>query len=444
MSGARTSVAASTDLAAFRDATDTAEAVRERRVSATEVVDHSLTSIARGEARGAFWGVDEEGARREARVIDRMIAHGEDPGRFAGVPVAVKDCLAMRGLPTSCGVGGVHAPARRDATSVARLRGAGAIPIGKTAMNPLGWSADSEPPGFMRCENPRFPHLATGGSSSGSAAAVAADIAALGLGTDVAGSVRLPAAFCGVVGFKPALRSMPGGGVVPIVPSFDLSGILARSVRDCEAAFTLLRRRGAHEASAALIHAPRVAVLEDLFVGADESVQAMCREALEVAGLALAQAEADWYPQGFGRILSIEVARTWGQRVEDAPGLFTSDIQASVAYGREQDSAAERAARRALAAGRRAVTGRLARYDVVAAPTFSDPVPDIGAPLSVDRATFNTRIFSALGWPAIAIPCGIDGEGRPASVQLAARPGSLGALFWVADRVEQAVDGTCV
>src|SRR5205085_11651682 len=125
---------------------------------------------------------------------------------------------------------------RRDAAAVRLLETAGAVAIGKTAMDPLGWSTHGQAEGFPPCRNPIDPRLSPGGSSSGSAVAVAAGIVPLGLGTDTAGSLRIPAAFCGIVALKPASDQVPAEGCLPLAPSFDTIGVLGRSVRDCAAA----------------------------------------------------------------------------------------------------------------------------------------------------------------------------------------------------------------
>jgi aspartyl-tRNA(Asn)/glutamyl-tRNA(Gln) amidotransferase subunit A len=262
------------------------------------------------------------------------------------------------------------------------------------------------------------------------------------LGTDVAGSVRIPAAYCGIVGFKPARGAIPTGGMVPVVPSFDLAGVLARSVRDCVLTYEIVTGRRMPNADTKEISTGmRVGCLEDLFEAAEPVVSRGCMVALAGVGfeLSLQTTRLNWKPDGFGRLLAIELAQTWGDRVDRAPDRFTDGIRTSVAYGRRQSTEVYRQERSTLARSRTAVARQLDPYDVVASPTVPHAAPDIASPESVAEATTFTRIFSALGWPALSIPCGTDPQGRPVAVQLAAQPDRLGRLFDVGRLVEASV-----
>jgi aspartyl-tRNA(Asn)/glutamyl-tRNA(Gln) amidotransferase subunit A len=227
---------------------------------------------------------------------------------------------------------------------------------------------------------------------------------------------------------------------VPIVPSFDLVGVLARSVRDCVGAFAVASGRHPGDVP---VGRPTVGVLSDLFEHADRELRSACTDALAAAGasLQLRDAKLDWKPQGFGRILSIELARVWGARIAEAPASFTAEIRASSDYGRGQPQQAEREARATIARARRELARRLASYDVVASPTCPEPVPPASESPSVERATAFTRIFSALGWPAFSLPVGRDRRGRPIALQLAARPERLAVLLAAAGIVETATRG---
>jgi aspartyl-tRNA(Asn)/glutamyl-tRNA(Gln) amidotransferase subunit A len=206
-----------------------AAAVRGRAVSALEVTRACLEAIETGDrAVQAFTAVDAERAEADARAVDEAIARGHDPGPLGGVPVAVKDLFDVAGLPTSYG-----SPAfepylpRTDSAAVRRLRAAGAIVVGKTRTSEFAWLGDTPP-----TENPLAPGLVPGGSSGGSGAAVAAGLVPCALGTDTGGSIRFPAAMCGVVGLKPTYGAVSLEGVLPCSWSLDHAGPLARSVED--------------------------------------------------------------------------------------------------------------------------------------------------------------------------------------------------------------------
>jgi aspartyl-tRNA(Asn)/glutamyl-tRNA(Gln) amidotransferase subunit A len=325
---------------------------------------------------------------------------------------------------------------------VRRLGAAGAIPIGKTAMDPLGWETRGQAPGHPPCLNPVDASLSPGGSSAGSAVAVAAGIAALGLGTDTAGSIRIPAAYCGIVGLKPAARAFPRRGAIVVAPSFDTPGILARSVRDCELAHQALTGRAIARARGSL----RVALLEDLLEEADPGPAGSCERAMRrlVAArgsrpaVELGAARLGWRAPGFGRILAVELARTWGDRIERDPDRFPAAIRRSCEHGRRTEDAAYERTRREMTRARRSLAARLAGFDAVVCPTVPSPVPLRDAQ-EVETSIRFTRSFSALGWPAISVPLEPDGRQRPVGLQVAAVPARLPGMLALAAALEAVV-----
>jgi amidase len=222
----------------------TAESVRSGQRSAADVVEESLARIAADDpAIGAFQTVDAEGSRRAAAALDRALADGADRSALslAGVPVAVKDNIDVAGLPTRFGSAAVPvSPAATDDELVRRLRTAGAIVVGKTRLPELAiWHFTESALGGTR--NPRSPERNAGGSTGGGAAAVAAGMVPLALGSDGGGSLRIPAANCGVVGFKPARGTVPiAGGLAEHWFGCSAFGPLATTVPDIVLAMTVL------------------------------------------------------------------------------------------------------------------------------------------------------------------------------------------------------------
>ena len=217
-----------------------AAAVAAREVSAAEVVAAHLAAIERRGDLNAFTLVDADGARAAAAALDRRLAAGQPPGLLAGVPVALKDLIDQQGLPTTCGSSFYRVVPEASATVVRRLEAAGAIIVGRAGLHEFAFGFSSENPWWGTVRNPWDPETSAGGSSGGSAAAVAGGLAAVGVGTDTGGSVRVPAALCGLVGLKVTHGRVPLTGVFPLAPSLDTVGPLTRTVGDAALAYLAL------------------------------------------------------------------------------------------------------------------------------------------------------------------------------------------------------------
>ena len=225
----------------MRSASDIGSQVRTGRLSAAEVVQAALTAAERSQdSLNAFTLIDAEGAMVRARGVDMLVHQGKDPGPLAGVPVALKDLIDQAGLPNTRGGSFPVELSRNSATVVRRLGAAGAVIIGRTNLHEFAFGFTSENPWFGPVHNPWDLETSAGGSSGGSAVAVAAGVVPLAIGTDTGGSVRVPAAMCGVFGLKVTHGRVPLAGVYPLVASFDTVGPLARSVDDLVAAYLVM------------------------------------------------------------------------------------------------------------------------------------------------------------------------------------------------------------
>ncbi|MEL7208364.1 MAG: amidase, partial [Actinomycetota bacterium] len=319
-----------------------------------EVVGESLRRIGeRGAALGAVTDV-LEGAEEVAAERAAELARGIDRGPLHGVPVVVKELIDVEGLPRSAATH-VHPPgwgrAVADAGVVARLRDAGAVVVARGRTHEFAWGITTRHPDGTGTLNPLDPELIAGGSSGGVAALVAAGCAPVGIGTDTGGSVRIPATFCGLVGWKPALDRLPIDGVVPLAPSFDTVGLLVRSVEDARAVDRAVPTGLGAEGAVA----PVTALLEDHTL---PTCDAATRAALEDAagqlgarrGLVAGDGPADWPPAGavvagydvlqraFALVVHRDELRTWpaqssrygrdvAERLREAEALTSAEIE---------------------------------------------------------------------------------------------------------------------
>ncbi|MBM3265218.1 MAG: Asp-tRNA(Asn)/Glu-tRNA(Gln) amidotransferase subunit GatA, partial [candidate division Zixibacteria bacterium] len=271
--------------------------IRLGALSAESVVRATLDRIAAHDGPiNGYLTVDTDNALETAIAIDLRIAAGAPVGPLAGVPVAVKDAICTQGLQTTCGsriLEGFIPP--YDATVVARLRAADAVIVGKTNMDQFGMGSSNENSGFGVCRNPLDLACVPGGSSGGSAAVLAACEAALALGEDTGGSIRQPAAFCGVVGLKPTYGRVSRYGVIAYASSFDQVGPMTRNVEDCALLLSVLAGHDPRDSTSAAVPVPdyvsrlrdgvsglRIGVPEEYFAdGLDPEVERCVREALK-------------------------------------------------------------------------------------------------------------------------------------------------------------------
>ncbi|MEZ5099914.1 MAG: amidase [Thermoleophilia bacterium] len=391
------------------DATEIARRVGAGEVSALEVVEAHLAAAAEADVLNAVvtWTGERALARARARVT----------GPLAGVPLLVKDLFDTAGVRTAYGssIFRDHVP-DRTAEAVVRLEQAGAITIGKANLHEFAWGTTSQNPHWGDVGNPVRPGRTPGGSSGGNAAALAAGVSALGLGTDTGGSVRMPAACCGVVGFKPGHGVVPIGGCFPLSPTFDHVGPLARSARDCALAYAVLARRPLATARAAglrvglLDEGPRISAHEPSGAAsaaaggvdsawADDVVARLEALGARVAPVSLPEPDASVVP-----IFLHESAVTHRRLFPARRDEYGPDTRLKFDAARAVPAIDVHEARLALPAWR-ARCARELEVDLLVSPTLGiEPPPaDVWEPDVRVEMTMRTRPFNQLGWPAIAL-----------------------------------------
>jgi aspartyl-tRNA(Asn)/glutamyl-tRNA(Gln) amidotransferase subunit A len=441
-----------------------AAAVRTGKTRARDVVADALARIAQRDVTlNAFTSVLSERALADADAIDRRVAAGHDAGALAGVPFAVKNLFDVAGLTTLAGstINAERPPAPRDATAVARLRAAGAVLVGALNMDEYAYGFSTENTHYGPTRNPHDPSRIAGGSSGGSAAAVAGGLVPLTLGTDTNGSIRVPAALCGVFGLKPTFGRVSRAGVVPLAWSFDHVGPFARHVTDLAVAFDAIAGPDALDPVCSARPAARCA---------DELARGVDGLRLAVAGGHFARLAADEALAVVGHVATAlgvrrEVALPEPHRARAAAQVITACEAA--AYHLESlrsragdfdpmtrdrllaaallPATAYVRAQRFRAWFRERVAELFGETDVLLAPTTPWTAPAIGAPWTtrIDGTEVPTRghlgVFtqplSFIGLPVISVPIVAAGA-LPLGVQLVAAPFNEAALFRVAARLQ--------
>jgi aspartyl-tRNA(Asn)/glutamyl-tRNA(Gln) amidotransferase subunit A len=328
-----------------------------------------------------------------------------------------------------------HVP-ERSAAAVRLLARAGYANVGKTNLHEFAYGVTSQNPHFGTVPNPIAPGRVAGGSSGGSAAAVAAGLADVALGSDSGGSIRIPAAWCGLVGFKPTFDLVPTEGCFPLAPSFDHAGPMARSVGDCVAMM---------EALAPGFEAARPVSLDELDVAVawTDLADPLVRGRVEAAAELFPRTRRIEFPlaHGVGSLFMREVADVhrglFPEHAEDYGDNVRTKLERCLAVTESEVETAHRAREEHRAAAKEALGGA----DLLLTPTLAFVAPPVDVvELEIRVRTIQFTIpFNSLGWPALALPCGPAEDGLPASVQLVGRPGTDALVLAAGEALEAVV-----
>ncbi|MGE0449337.1 MAG: amidase [Vicinamibacterales bacterium] len=436
-------------------------ALRTRSISASEAAAECLRAIERQNVRlNAFVLVLADEARRHAAELDRELAGGLDRGPLHGVPMSIKDIVHLAGSVTSAGSRvreGIVSD--RDAAAVASLRRAGAVIVGKTNLHEFALGTTNEDSAFGPARHPLDPTRSPGGSSGGSAASVASDMVLASLGTDTGGSIRIPAAVCGVVGLKATYGEISTNGVIPLSRTMDHAGPLARSVADAWLVLDALRGHTAVTPLSALAPATlRVGVLRTHFC---DLLQDDVRRAFELAldtlrraGMTLVDVAIPSAPligPAYIHLLFGDAAAYHASTLDSMPDRYTHDVRLRLETARyvlAEDYVRALDARATLT---REVDAALDGVDALVLPTLPIVAPAIGTTeveiggtvLPIRTAMLRlTQLFNITGHPAISIPCGSGAGSLPVGLQLVGRSGRTDDLLQLALSAEMVLAGS--
>ncbi len=471
----------------FWTVADTARRVATGETTAFRVTEAMLARISNVDRElAAFLEVDGEGARAAAREIDRKRTAGEPLGLLAGVPIALKDNLVTKGVATTAGskiLAGWIPP--YDATVVDKLRAAGAILVGKTNLDEFGMGSSTERSAFKKTRNPWDAARVPGGSSGGSAAAVAAGLCAASLGTDTGGSIRQPAAFTGVVGLKPTYGRVSRWGVVAFASSLDQVGPLARTVADAALLLQVIAGHDPRDAtslaepvpaySAALdggVAGLKIGLPREFFEGA---IDADVRTALERTstllrdqGAELVEISLPHTPLALAAYYIVAPAEAssnlarydgvrYGKRADASDLLELYRKTRGAGFGPEVKrrimlgtyalrsgyyDAYYKKAQQVRTLIKRDFEQAFAKVDVMLTPTTPTAAFRFGAktgPLDMYLADVFTLSCNLAGLPGLSVPCGLTSEGLPIGAQLLGKPLDEAMLLQVGTVIEAGV-----
>jgi Asp-tRNA(Asn)/Glu-tRNA(Gln) amidotransferase A subunit family amidase len=389
----------------------------------------------------AFISISADRLRRDAQIL----AAARQPGPLHGIPIAIKDLIDVQGeVTTAASRLFAKTVASRDAEVIRRLHQAGALLGGKTNLHEFAYGGSGMISAYGPVRNPWNPSRITGGSSSGSAAAVAAGICPAAIGTDTAGSIRLPASFCGIVGFKPTYAAVSAEGVVPLAQSYDHVGPMTRSVEDARVLYMALTGTSTRVTAPTAL---RIGIPESYFYrDLDPEVgQAMSDvfAALEKAGHSLKT--IDFAADEDRTLASYESYRYHEKWVAASPELYQPETLRRIMTGSKVTAEAAAEAAKRLESTRNQAASLFTDIDIMLTPTVPVLPPAIDDLLANPETLRpremimlrNTRPFNVLGNPAISIPWGLSTDGMPIGIQLAAAPAKDFDLLAIAEQVEK-------
>ncbi len=444
---------------------EAATGLRQKKFSPVELTEACLSRIQTFDGRlHCFITCTAELAIRQAKQAEKALFSDNDFGPLHGIPIALKDLYATQGIRTTC-----HSAVLHDwvpdfnATAVGKLSGAGTVLLGKLGMHEFAFGGPSVDAPFPAVRNPWNTAHITGGSSSGSGAALAAGFCYGALGSDTGGSIRNPAAHCGIVGIKPTYGRVSRYGVVPLSWSLDHTGPMARSVEDCAIMLQVLAGYDSNDPASANVAVPdfrsalrdrikglRVGVpranwfnenkgtdprTEGVFNAALRTLKELGAEIIDIDGQSFSLAR-----KANQTILIAEAYAYHEKNLQHSPEKFGSSVRRRLLEGAFLSAADYIAAQRARTALNEQIRENFSRLDAFATPTIARP-PDAFDGMDPNEQNLRpnfTNPFNLTGLPALSVPCGFTPDNLPVGLQIVAPPFAEATCFRLAFAYEQA------
>ncbi len=421
-----------------------------------------IAAIERDDLRLNAFLVLDRSAMDQAAASDERRREGRTIGRLDGLTVAIKDNLDVAGLPTSAGLPGrAESPARTDASAVARLRAAGAVILGKTNLDEAALGTISANPHYGAVHNPWRRDFTAGGSSGGSAAAVAAGLAAFAIGSDTLGSIRIPASHCGIYGLRPTHGEISTRGLVRVARRLDCVGVLARSVPDLALALQVLDAHDPSDPRSRRRRVPlavpdwepgrlRAGILTGLAaLGVGAALRTVFDAAVTRIGCALGRhSEVDFSDQDLARtrraallVMESELAVELAPDLADTAHAVSPRLRAMVDYARGKSAVDYAAADRVLDEVMLRARRLFATIDVLVLPCVPQGAYALAEGEHANDADL-TAFASLAGCPAISLPMGFLPDGMPVGLQLVGAPGADLRLLELAEVCAATLDAT--
>jgi aspartyl-tRNA(Asn)/glutamyl-tRNA(Gln) amidotransferase subunit A len=439
------------------------EMFRSRKISPMELTTACLQRINQlNPSLNAFITIMKDSAKNDSKAL---LNNGEQMFPLFGIPIAVKDLYETKGTVTTAGSRFFreYVP-DKDGAVIEKIKQSGALIMGKTNTHEFAFGVTGVNPHFGACHNPWDTTRISGGSSSGSAVAVATGMSLGALGTDTGGSIRIPASLCGVVGLKPTFGRVSLRGIVPLSWNLDHAGPLARSVRDTAVLLQVIAGYDPLDPTSEneqiddyliglgeSIRGWKVAFAEgSFFEEADPGVTSAVNEAakaFESLGAIVTNVDMEFLRElalSNGQMVQADAAAYHRDRLSEHPDWFGADVRERLESGRSQSSTDYSHARRKQSEGRRLMEALFHDYDLLILPTTPITAPIIEGTNAIEQARRLTRFtapFNLTGLPALSLPCGYDSSGLPIGLQLVSGAWNEARLLQAGHAYERSING---